>query len=378
MAQIDSDIYFRNKGLDLGKVMDAYQEGVKLKDLADQRGREKEQYAKQKSIEEAYKAGVVKNPDGTFKQDRGVTLSKIAEFDPRVAMEQEAKWKASDYEDLTRKRDEVGKFAGFVANVRNQVYKDPSSYPTVLNQAKSMGYDVSMMPQQYGPDAQKMIETFYSNAIGAQKDIDNQFRQQELNSKAEDRRVQRDEQRILNGFKLEDRKLKEASGENLPLDQKKLVENLSTKNANKISIKNQIDAVLDSVKDKDDSSKLQAYKELLKTLNSTEGSDAVGAEEVKRLATKLEFAVGGLKSGNYGQFGRDLSGFENDARTRSSSIGDAINRNQETVNQAMGRSQSAQNKNAETVKMMAPDGSIREVPANLVGEAIAAGGKKIK
>lgn len=204
MAQIDSDIYFRNKGLDLGKVMDAYQEGVKLKDIADQR-------QKQKSIDDAYKAGVVKNPDGTFKQDRGVTLSKIAEFDPRAAMEQEAKWKTSDYEDLTRKRDEVGKFAGFVANVRDQVFKDPSSYPTVINQAKSMGYDVSMMPQQYGPDAQKMIETFYSNAIGAQKQIDNQFNQKELELKEKNYDILQQQNARENWFKQQ--QLKQSADE---------------------------------------------------------------------------------------------------------------------------------------------------------------------
>ena len=198
MAQIDSEIYFRNKGIDLGKVMDSYQEGVKLKDIANQR-------EKQKSIDEAYKSGVVQNPDGTYTQDRALTLSGLNKSDPRAAMEQQSKWKTSDYEDLTRKRDEIGKFTGFVANVRDQVYKDPSSYPTVINQAKSMGYDVSMMPPQYGPDAQKMIETFYSNAIGAQKQIDNQFNQQQLQSRAEDRKDAKEERRYLFGVGRQDK-----------------------------------------------------------------------------------------------------------------------------------------------------------------------------
>lgn len=380
MAQIDSDIYLRNKGLDLGRVMDSYQEGVKLKDIADQR-------QKQKSIEDAYKAGVVQNPDGTFKQDRGVTLSKIAEFDPKAAMEQEAKWKTSDYEDLTRKRDEVGKFAGFVANVRDQVFKDPSSYSTVLNQAKSMGYDVSMMPQQYGPDAQKMIESYYNNAIGAQKQIENEFRQKELDSRAADRKDAKEERRYLFGVgrqdkldakaeKLQDREDQLAvpgfkrTGEVLP----------RTEEAQKFRKATSVSEQL--------SSKLNRLKQLVKEKGSYEFG-GTGGTEMESLATEIQLLGKSPELYELGVLaGPDLSLLEkitadpasmNSLFTRDSSRLKQIDTQLKSISQKLDSTAKSLGYKKqgtgeiEMLDMVDSKGGKYKVPANQKGEAISSG-----
>lgn len=107
----------------------------------------------------------------------------------------------------------------------------------------------------------------------------------------------------------------------VPDNVKVAANSLSTNVTNKILTAKQIDAYLDQMeKAPDDSQRLQLGKQMIKILNSTEGKDAVGAEESKRLGSKLEFAFGGLTTGNYGQFGRDLDGFIKDARATSNAI----------------------------------------------------------
>lgn len=115
------------------------------------------------------------------------------------------------------------------------------------------------------------------------------------------------------------------------LEEKKTIENLSTKNANKVSIKNQIDAVMGKWDGLSDDQKLAAGRQLLKTLNSTEGADAIGAEEANRLGSFLEFAYGNLTNSNPVQFGRNLQGFAEQARNTSKNIGTAIDSNRDII-----------------------------------------------
>lgn len=171
MAQIDSSIYLQQQNPDF---LGSFQQGMNLRQMADQRSREKEQYAKQKSIDDAYKAGVVQNPDGTFKQDRGVTLSKIAEFDPRVAMEQDSKWKAEDLstkknqmEEQLKKIELTGQLLG--ASV------DQNSYTNSLMEAKKYGIDTAGLPEQFDP---KLVSNLRARSLSAKEQIDAELKKQ--------------------------------------------------------------------------------------------------------------------------------------------------------------------------------------------------------
>lgn len=124
---------------------------------------------------------------------------------------------------------------------------------------------------------------------------------------------------------------------NLGLNEKRTIETLSAKNALKVSISNQIDAVMSNWDALSETEKIQQGKQLLKTLNSPEGADAIGAEEAKRLGAKLEIGLGGLSTGNYGQFGRDVDGFASDAKITSDNLKKAIAANQKIIDSASGR-----------------------------------------
>ena len=116
------------------------------------------------------------------------------------------------------------------------------------------------------------------------------------------------------------------------------ISSLSTKNANKVAIKNQIDAVMQYWDALSPTDKLTQGRMLLKTLNSPEGADAIGVEESRRIGEKLEFAMGNLFSDNPVRFGRDLEGFKRQSQQVAQSIGNSVASNEKAIQEAYRKS----------------------------------------
>ncbi len=154
---------------------------------------------------------------------------------------------------------------------------------------------------------------------------DLEARKAENQSKRDEREDKRTENAPSRAFK------------NLPEESQQTITGLSKKNVNKDSIANQIDAVMNQWDAWPDDQKLQQGKQLIKVLNSTEGQDAAGAEEVKRLAGKLQFALGNLTNDNPVQFGRDLAGFKQDALNTVATIRSGVKANNALIDKAYGR-----------------------------------------
>lgn len=125
--------------------------------------------------------------------------------------------------------------------------------------------------------------------------------------------------------------------DNLPEDAKITIKSLSANNANKEAISGQIESVFSRWDTLSDAEKLQQGKQLIKTLNSTQGQDAVGADEAKRLAGKLEFTLGNFFNTEPTQFGRNIEGFKKDAEITVNGIRDAMRSNQRVIDDAYGR-----------------------------------------
>lgn len=129
--------------------------------------------------------------------------------------------------------------------------------------------------------------------------------------------------------------------ERLAPEQQAVATGLSQKNASKIAIKNQIDAVMGNWDNLSDEQKIVQGRQLLKTLNSTEGADAIGAEEAKRLGGLLEFQVFNINQPGP-MFGRDLKGFKTQAKDTSTAIGRAVDANRAIIEEMTGRKQAYQ------------------------------------
>jgi hypothetical protein len=198
------------------------------------------------------------------------------------------------------------------------------------------GYpNADKLPEQYpGDDFAKQMKMGTLTALEQLEQMNKQrgydIQERQLDDNAQERR-------LTYGLKLKEVDAKTASGENLPIDAKHEVNALATKNAGKVAIKNQIDAVMGNWDNLTDEQKITTGRSLLKTLNSTEGADAIGAEEAKRLGGFLEFRLGNFTEP--GAFvGRDLKGFKEQATNASTAIGSAVKANQAVIDQRMGRS----------------------------------------
>jgi len=123
----------------------------------------------------------------------------------------------------------------------------------------------------------------------------------------------------------------------LPKEKQISISGFATDNAKQGAIKNSIDSFLKEWETLDDEERLTQGKSFIKTLNSTMGSDAAGAEEVKRLAGYLEYAFGNFTNDNPTQFGRDLEGFRKQVQNTSNQIGGTLKLNQADIDKAYGR-----------------------------------------
>lgn len=120
-----------------------------------------------------------------------------------------------------------------------------------------------------------------------------------------------------------------------------VVKTLSVKNANKISIANQLEQGFKTLTDSTVSTaeKVKEGQRLLKVLNSSEGQDAVGSDEAKRLGSLLEsgFHPTGIYDPAQPMFGRDISGFANQLNTGVKSIRNSVKGNETVINKIQGK-----------------------------------------
>lgn len=122
-----------------------------------------------------------------------------------------------------------------------------------------------------------------------------------------------------------------------PEDQKSVMALAGTR-ANVQAIKEQINAnMIQWDNAKTDNERLDIGRKMIKLLNSTQGADAVGAEEAKRLAGKLEFAYGNFLDSNPVQFGRDLDGFRVDIENTRDILAESYDRFNAQIDSYYGR-----------------------------------------
>jgi hypothetical protein len=204
---------------------------------------------------------------------------------------------------------------------------DPMSEESKLaqNLAKRMGVSPEMASKitaeqwkAQGPMYQKMFEVERTKE-------DRAFAREDRALAREDRLAARSEGATARAFA------------NLPEEKKQTIIGLAKKNVDKQAIANSIDSVMNSWDKLSEDEKLTQGKQLIKVLNSTQGSDAVGVEEARRLAGKLQFAMGNLTNDNPVQFGRDLEGFKADAQNTSKFIKDSVASNNAIIDEAYGR-----------------------------------------
>lgn len=129
----------------------------------------------------------------------------------------------------------------------------------------------------------------------------------------------------------------------LPKEKEKVVEGLATKNANMETVKNFMAAkqveLRKAIQEGNEDNAVKVGQEMLKIINSPMGSDAVGAEESKRLGSFLEYKIANFtQPGSF--IGRDLDKFDDQITANISALDSAIGLNNNSIEKAYGRAAS--------------------------------------
>jgi len=129
-----------------------------------------------------------------------------------------------------------------------------------------------------------------------------------------------------------------ASGANLPIDKRKMVETMSRKIGTKLLIADQLHAGLEGfsrwLRAGNEAQAVAEGQGLSKVLNSTEGADAVGVEESRKLEHFLKFKILNL-TGAGSVWGRDLKEFEMQLRSKIVQVRRAASVSQSTVDKIL-------------------------------------------
>ena len=164
---------------------------------------------------------------------------------------------------------------------------------------------------------------------------------------------------------------------NLGKDKQIQIERLSTAMGNKSAIKSDIDSALMQLEDASvsDDEKLLIGRELLKTLNSSQGADAIGAEEAKRLGSLLEFKILPRIGEPGNMFGRDLPMFVQQVRNNRDRLGKSLEESQAQIDQLYGRQAPAKTAGLVPAGMLRQKGLLQNAVESVVPQAAAAGNK---
>jgi hypothetical protein len=125
--------------------------------------------------------------------------------------------------------------------------------------------------------------------------------------------------------------------ERLPVENQEQIKDLSKGVAARTQIQKDIESALELLESTDvpEDQKVVIGLNLAKTLNSTQGKDAVGAEEVKRLVSYLEPVT--LLGPGGPRLGRDLGSFTNQVKLKSAEIGQSVAKQKAQIDQLYGR-----------------------------------------
>lgn len=158
MAMIDSNIYFQQKTAD---PMGSFAEGMKMGDMIKQRRQEQ-------AIQDAYKAGIVQNPDGSIGMDTKKTTMALMQVNPQAAYQYQQDRRAEEAAQLKLKKE---KQQADFEDITRAAWKvnDQNSYDVELKNLSLKGIDISQLPKQYNP---QMIDQVRRQTLSVKDRLD--------------------------------------------------------------------------------------------------------------------------------------------------------------------------------------------------------------
>jgi hypothetical protein len=191
---IDNSIYFQGNG----SLASGFQQGMSIAEAAKKSQREDESYDKQKAEDDAWKNGVVTNPDGTTTIDRTKVLPELAKIGGKQYLAAQEKFNQNDAETQKSKIEKMKNDIDMAGRLLGGV-KDQASWDMALNDGAKLGLDVSKHPRTFVPE---YVNNLTYRTMSAKERIDEHYKQQELDirrmeagNKAEERAASRSDRK---------------------------------------------------------------------------------------------------------------------------------------------------------------------------------------
>lgn len=410
---IDSSIYFQQQPLDIAGAIDR---GLSMRQMLDQR-------KKQQDMQDAYKAGIVQQPDGTSSFNSNATISDLAKRgygQEAMALQKQANEDALNKQKLQKEKNL--ETANFVASAAPKVKENPQAYyPVFLAEAKNRGLDTSSLPPVWNDDAAKKMDYYHGTALSLMDQHKVDQDKAELGLKQQEFGLKQTGQKLDYGDKAEGRKIDWAK---VGIDRKKAEADANKKSG---SLEGQKALDRDYAKDYNDWTstsrnaldknlqRLENAKAALQSdpsltgsirgtlpdfIRNTTNEKAISVRDEVRAAAQgaLKATLGSAFTEKEGErimnqaYNEKLSPEEN-IRKIDQAIAELLANKSNNDKKAMyfqkngtlngldilSNQQNSSNQQApKTVRMTDKSGRIFDVPAELYGEAIAAGASKVK
>lgn len=182
MAQLDSDIFLKQSGVDLGNIADGFERGMRIGDLVRQRKAQEIEMQKQNELKEAYNSGYETKEDGT------VVLNpmKVSEFLRSKGRAQDAfKFEQDFKQQQAANAESQSKIQSYVANSKfgdlEHLVKNPNDpnapkiWKSIYDFGKNSGMDMAGYSDIYDP---QIVKAAYSLAIPVVKQRELQIQEE--------------------------------------------------------------------------------------------------------------------------------------------------------------------------------------------------------
>ncbi len=344
MAEFNSDMYLQQRGPD---ILGGIQGGLRIGEMKRQRQAANEARMFKQGLQQA--ATTDANGNVTYDQKR---LGELGGMFPQEVAAMQAQSKEAAMEQKKREQEMLVKHQEFAAPIVLGM-SDPQSYQLGLQKLKAAGNPMAAeLPPTFDP---KYMAGVHRQVTPVAQHFAMQKEKNEMEAKGFQKdpsgrwvQVQGGSAQIDDAYKVaQTRRLNNSPGigmgvaggrgdpfKHLPKEGQITVSKMADKNASKNAIANSLQAGLEAMQaEQNEDVKIKLGESLLKTLNSPEGVDAIGAEEAKRLGGLLQFKKFNMfEPGS--MFGRDVPEFEGQLGATVDYLREGVKKNQKEIDSA--------------------------------------------
>ena len=156
---IDASIY---KPVDISA---AFGQGLNLANMANQMRIAGQEQARKENLRQAYKQGVVQQPDGSYKVDENLTLSALAKTDPETFIQQKQLFAKQKNEELTNTLKAENAKLELTGKILSSGRGSQANYDAAKKKLEAIGLSTDHLPKVWDETTDKTIANHLRNLL---------------------------------------------------------------------------------------------------------------------------------------------------------------------------------------------------------------------